>query len=106
MPLINARNWSSRLNGLPHLPVNISRPPCFVCSSARHLLQTNALWPPTHSVAIVYDTVVLVDPGHLAVSDEFRTAEERFLLLTSFGEFWAVIVLDYDSGIRQAALLY
>jgi hypothetical protein len=34
------------------------------------------------------------------------TAEERFLLLTGFGDFGAVEVLDAGIGIRKAALLY
>lgn len=49
---------------------------------------------------------LIVDPMRLAVPSGLRLSEERFLLLTNFGEFWAVVVLDSDSGIRQSAILY
>lgn len=49
---------------------------------------------------------VIVSPNTLIVPSGLRTAEELTLLLTNFGEFWAVIVLDPETGIRQSALLF
>lgn len=49
---------------------------------------------------------LVVDPATLVVPSELRLSDERFLLLTDFGEFWAVVVFDPDSGIRESALLY
>lgn len=49
---------------------------------------------------------VIVNPDNLQVPPGWRFAEEPTLLLTNFGEFWAKIVLDADTGIRQSALLY
>ena len=39
-------------------------------------------------------------------SDSLRYADEVYLLLTPFGEFWALLVLDPETGIRQTAILY
>jgi hypothetical protein len=49
---------------------------------------------------------VIVSQNTLAIPSGLRVEEERTLLLTSFGEFWAVIVLDPATGIRQSALLF
>ena len=49
---------------------------------------------------------VILNPDTLQVPSGLRFAEEPVLLLTNFGEFWAKIVLDSDTGIRQSALLY
>ncbi len=49
---------------------------------------------------------LIIDPAQLVVPPDLRLSEERFLLLTDFGEFWAVVVFDPDSGIRESALLY
>jgi Holliday junction resolvase-like predicted endonuclease len=64
----------------------------------------------------IYDPEALVDrltsanvisnPEALNIPPGLRIAEERTLLLTNFGEFWAVIVFDPETGVRQSALLY
>jgi len=49
---------------------------------------------------------LIIDPARLVIPPNLRISEERFLLLTEFGEFWVVVVFDPDSGIRESALLY
>lgn len=49
---------------------------------------------------------VIVDPASLNKPTSPRYGDEFYLLLTTFGEFWAVLMLEPETGIRQAALLY
>lgn len=64
------------------------------------------MYDPPRLVERLVAARVIVAPGALARPADLRCAEESYLLLTTFGEFWAVPVLDGEAGMRQAALLY
>lgn len=64
------------------------------------------IYDPEALIERLISAQVIVDPQTLIVPPEIRASTERVLLITNFGEFWAVIVLDEASGIRHSAVLY
>lgn len=64
------------------------------------------IYDPEALTARLIAAKVVVSPDTLQVPSGIRVAEEKYLLLTAFGEFWAAVVLDHESGIRQSALLF
>jgi hypothetical protein len=75
------------------------RPP-----SERRMLQ---IYDPPALIKRLVAARVIADPASLIKpSDTLRYADEVYLLLTPFGEFWALLVLDPETGIRQTAILY
>ncbi|OQR37151.1 hypothetical protein BWR15_03955 [Pseudomonas sp. T] len=65
------------------------------------------IYPPERLVERLVKAQIIVDAASLQIDrDKFKIGNDVFLLLTQEGEFWAVPVLDPDSGIRSAALLF
>jgi hypothetical protein len=65
------------------------------------------IYPPERLIERLVKAQIIVDAASLQIDrDKFKAGNDVFLLLTQDGEFWAVPVLDPDSGIRSAALLF
>lgn len=65
------------------------------------------IYSPERLIERLVKAQIIVDAASLQIdSEKFRVGNDVFLLLTQDGEFWAVPVLDPDSGIRSAALLF
>lgn len=69
----------------------------------RRLLQ---IYDPPRLIERLVSAKVVVTPEALIRPADLRCADETYLLLAPFGEFWAVPVLDDEAGMRQSALLY
>ena len=64
------------------------------------------IYDPERLVRRLVSAGLIVDPISLERPKSFRFSDDALLMLTPFGEFWALPTLDSDTGIQQASFLY
>lgn len=68
--------------------------------------RTLQLYDPETLVNRLVAAKLIVPPDLLKRPTGLRYSEEDYLLLTTFGEFWVVIGLDAETGIRQSVITF
>jgi hypothetical protein len=65
------------------------------------------IYPPQRLVERLIDARIFVDPATLQIDKQkFNLGTDAVLLLTLNAEFWAIPVVDKETGIRDGALLF
>jgi Holliday junction resolvase-like predicted endonuclease len=65
------------------------------------------IYPPEGLVARLVSAGMFIDPNSLAIDKKrFNPGTDAILVLTLQAEYWAIPVIDADSGIRTGALLF
>ncbi|MGE3279553.1 MAG: restriction endonuclease [Alphaproteobacteria bacterium] len=64
------------------------------------------IYEPADLVRRLIAATVVIEPSYLERPIGLRFSDAVYLLLSPIGEFWALLVLDQTTGIREAAILY
>ena len=64
------------------------------------------IYEPSSLVKRLTAANIIQSPDRLVRPERLRFSEEDYLLVTPFGEFWAILTLDPETGIRQSVIAY
>lgn len=64
------------------------------------------IYEPSSLIKRLTTANIIQAPDHLVRPTGLRFSEEDYLLLTPFGEFWVLLALDPETGIRQSAIAF
>ncbi len=64
------------------------------------------IYTPDKLVKRLISANIIVDPQHIPRDRARKHADDCYLLLTKYGEFWAIILLDQETNLRRSVHLY